>query len=63
MVSYFQEEAAFIDAGAQWKALFPGFRVRGCCADVVLPGGLVWVHYEKKKKKRVSGLKQGTYVC
>lgn len=43
MVPYLQEEAAFIDGVAQWKALFPGFRVRGCCAVDVLPGGLLWV--------------------
>lgn len=52
VVSYFQKEAAFIDTGAQWKALFPGFRVRGCCADDVLPGGLFLVCYKKKQKEK-----------
>lgn len=51
VVSYFQEEAAFIHACAQWKALFPGFRVRGCCAHDVLPAGLVLARCKKKKKK------------
>lgn len=49
VVSYFQEEAAFIHACAQWKALFPGFRVRGCCADDVLPAGLVLARCKKMK--------------
>lgn len=40
-VSYLQQEAAFIDCAAHWKALFPGFKVRGCCAGDVLPGGLI----------------------
>lgn len=51
--SYLQEEAAFINSGTQWKALFPGFRVRGCVADDMLPGGLgLLVSYLKKKKKK-----------
>lgn len=44
-VSYLQEEAAFVDCGAQRKALFPVIRVGGCRAADVLPGGLVVVHY------------------
>lgn len=50
MVSYFQEEAAFVDGGARWKALFPGFRVRGCWAGDVLPGRLVLTRYKRKTK-------------
>lgn len=45
-VSYFQQEAAFIDCAAQWKALFPGFEVRGCWGGDVLPGGLILVCYK-----------------
>lgn len=44
-VSYLQEEAAFVDCGAQRKALFPVIRVGGCRAADVLPRGLVVVHY------------------
>lgn len=43
-VSYLQEEAAFVDCGAQRKALFPVITVGGCRAADVLPGGLVVVH-------------------
>lgn len=60
VVSYFQQEAAFIDSGAQWKTLFPGFRVRGCGADDVLPGGLLLARYKKKKKNTIRW-EQGTH--
>lgn len=56
MGSYFQQEAAFIDGGARWKALFPGFRVRGCCAVEVLPGRLILVGYKTQKDKGVNGM-------
>lgn len=49
MVSYIQEEAGFVDGGAQRRALLPGFRVRGCRAGDVLPGRLVLTRYEKKE--------------
>lgn len=58
VVSYFQEEAAFIDGGAQGNALFPGFRVRGCCADAVLPGRLLIVRYKKEKENgKLAGIR------
>ena len=60
MGSYLQEEAAFINRVAQWKALVPGFRVRGCGADDVLPGdlGLLVPYNKTKQNKKVNGLAQ-----
>lgn len=52
MVSYFQEEAALIDGGAQRSALFPGFGVGGRRVDDVFPGSLFMACYLKGKKKK-----------